>query len=78
MTLVEEIVARPGFCFGMGPSLRQAPVFDPHATAPLCIGLAVLSAVRFMAHCVMAVQLERSTAGESTHPATLLGTLFEL
>ena len=31
-----------------------------------------------MAHCVMAVQLERSTAGGSTHPAMLLGTLFEL
>ncbi|QNJ02851.1 hypothetical protein [Synechococcus sp. PROS-U-1] len=45
---------------------------------PLCIGLAVLSAVRFLAHCVMAVQLERSTAGQTTHPAVLLGTMFEL
>ena len=44
----------------------------------LCLGLNVLSAVRFLAHCVMAVQLERSTAGQSTHPAMLLGTLFEL
>ena len=77
MTLVEEIVARPGFCFGMGPSLRQAPVLTL-THCPLCIGLAVLSAVRFMAHCVMAIQLERSTARESTHPAMLLGTLFEL
>jgi len=77
MTLVEEIVARPSFCFGMGPSLRQAPVLTL-THCPLCIGLAVLSAVRFMAHCVMAVQLERSTAGQSTHPAMLLGTLFEL
>ena len=31
-----------------------------------------------MAHCVMVVQLERGTAGASTHPAMLLGTLFEL
>ncbi|MEB3253500.1 MAG: hypothetical protein VKI93_02190 [Synechococcus sp.] len=45
---------------------------------PLCIGLAVLSAVRFMAHAVMAVQLERSRAAGTTHPATLLGTVFEL
>ena len=61
----------------MGPSLRQDHVLTL-THCPLCIGLAVLSAVRFLAHCVMAVQLERSTAVESTHPAMLLGTLFEL
>ena len=77
VTLVEEMLALPGFCFGMGQSLRQAhPLTLTHC--PLCIGLAVLSAVRFLAHCVMALQLERGTAGESTHPAMLLGTMFEL
>ena len=45
---------------------------------PLCIGLAILSAVRFLAHCVLAVQIERARASESVHPAMLLGTLFEL
>ena len=45
---------------------------------PLCIGLAVLSAVRFMAHLTMAIQLERQRASTSTHPALVLGTLFEL
>ena len=45
---------------------------------PLCIGLAVLSAIRFMAHLTIAVQLERQRAYLSTHPALVLGTLFEL
>ena len=45
---------------------------------PICVGLAVLSAVRFMAHAVMAYQLERANADSTTHPATVLGTLFEL
>tara|TARA_B100000073_G_scaffold123129_1_gene100450 strand:+ start:1979 stop:2146 length:168 start_codon:yes stop_codon:yes gene_type:complete len=45
---------------------------------PICVGLAVLSAVRFMAHAVMAYQLERANANSTTHPATLLGTVFEL
>mgnify|MGYP004347561279 CR=1 FL=1 len=45
---------------------------------PLCIGLAVLSAVRFMAHLTMAFQLERQRASTSTHPALVIGTLFEL
>ena len=45
---------------------------------PICIGLAVLSACRFMAHCLMAFQLERGHAGRTTHPATLLGVVFEL
>ena len=45
---------------------------------PLCMGLAVLSAIRFSAHAVMVVQLERGRAASSTHPATLLGTVFEL
>ncbi len=45
---------------------------------PLCIGLAVLSAIRFMAHLTIAVQLERQRASLSTHPALVLGTLFEL
>ena len=45
---------------------------------PICIGLAVLSATRFMAHCVMAFQLERGRAGCSTHPATLQGVVFEI
>ena len=42
------------------------------------MGLAVLSAIRFSAHAVMVVQLERGRAATSTHPATLLGTVFEL
>ena len=45
---------------------------------PLCIGLAVLSAIRVMAHLTIAVQLERQRASLSTHPALVLGTLFEL
>ena len=45
---------------------------------PLCIGLAILSALRFSAHVVMAFQLERGRAATSTHPANLLGTVFEL
>ena len=45
---------------------------------PLCIGLALLSAIRFMAHLTIAVQLERQRASLSTHPALVLGTLFEL
>ena len=45
---------------------------------PLCIGLAVLSAIRFMAHLTIAVQLERQRASLSTHPALVLGALFEL
>ena len=45
---------------------------------PLCIGLAVLSAIRFMAYLTIAVQLERQRASLSTHPALVLGTLFEL
>lgn len=43
---------------------------------PICIGLAVLSAIRFSAHAVMAYQLERGRAAASAHPATLLGTVF--
>ena len=45
---------------------------------PICVGLALLSYVRFMAHAVMAYQLERSNADATTHPAHLLGTIFEL
>ena len=45
---------------------------------PICIGLAVLSAIRFSAHAVMAYQLERGRAAASAHPATLLGTVFGL
>ena len=45
---------------------------------PLCIGLAVLSAVRFMANVVMVWQLERRGADQFAHPASLLGTVFEL
>ena len=45
---------------------------------PICVGLALLSAVRFMAHAVMAYQLERSNADATTHPANVLGTIFEL
>ena len=40
--------------------------------------MAVLSAVRFMANAVMLLQLERRGAEQSTHPASLLGTVFEL
>ena len=45
---------------------------------PLCIGLAVLSAARFMANAVMVLQLERRGVEQSTHAASLLGTVFEL
>lgn len=45
---------------------------------PICIGLALLSAVRFMAHAVMAYQLERANAATTMHPAMLLGTVLEL
>ena len=45
---------------------------------PICIGLAVLSAIRFSAHAVMAYQLERGRAAATAHPATLLGTVFGL
>ena len=45
---------------------------------PLCMGLAVLSALRFSAHAVMVFHLERGRAASSTHPATLLGTVLEL
>lgn len=45
---------------------------------PICVGLAVLSAVRFMAHAVMVYQLERANAATTTHPAMLLGTVLEL
>ena len=31
-----------------------------------------------MAHAVMAYQLERSNAAATTHPANVLGTIFEL
>ncbi|WP_413429668.1 hypothetical protein [Synechococcus sp. Cu2B8-bc1011] len=45
---------------------------------PLCIGLALLSAIRFTAHLVMIAQLERRTAEKSEHPASVLGTVFQL
>ena len=45
---------------------------------PLCIGLAVLSALRFMAHVVMAKQLELRRVEPSAHPGDLLGTMFEV
>ncbi len=45
---------------------------------PLCIGLAVLSAIRMTAHLVMIAQLERRTAMQFEHPANVLGTVFEL
>ncbi len=45
---------------------------------PLCIGLAVLSAVRFMANAAMLLQLERRRVEDFAHPASLLGTMFEL
>lgn len=45
---------------------------------PLCIGLAVLSAVRFMANAAMLLQLERRRVEDFAHPASLLGTVFEL
>ena len=45
---------------------------------PLCIGLALLSAIRTTAHIVMIVQLERRTVDQFEHPASVLGTVFEL
>jgi len=45
---------------------------------PLCFGLAVLSAVRFSAHALMLLQLERRRAEDSSHPESLLGMVFEL
>ena len=45
---------------------------------PLCVGLAVLSAVRFLAHGLMVYHLERGRAALNTHPSELLGTVFEL
>ena len=45
---------------------------------PLCVGLAVLSALRFLAHGVMVVQLEMGRDERFAHPAELLGTVFEL
>ena len=45
---------------------------------PLCVGLALLSALRFLAHAVMLVQLELSRDERFAHPAELLGTVFEL
>ncbi|QNI48038.1 putative conserved secreted protein [Synechococcus sp. A15-60] len=45
---------------------------------PLCMGLAVLSAVRFMAHVVLALQLEMQRTQRTSHPADLLGTIFGL
>ena len=48
----------------------------PHC--PLCFGLALLSALRFLAHAVMLVQLELSRDERFAHPAELRGTVFEL
>lgn len=45
---------------------------------PLCIGLALLSAIRTTAHIVMVAQLERRSAEKFEHPASLLGTVFQL
>ncbi len=45
---------------------------------PICVGLAVLSALRFFAHGVMLVQLEIGREERFAHPADLLGTVFEL
>jgi len=42
------------------------------------MGLAVLSAVRFMAHVVLALQLEMQRTQRTSHPADLLGTVFGL
>ena len=42
------------------------------------MGLALLSAIRMTAHLVMIAQLERRTADRFEHPASLLGTVFEL
>ncbi len=45
---------------------------------PLCLGLALLSAIRTTAHLVMIAQLERRIAEKFEHPASLLGAVFEL
>ncbi|EAQ69651.1 hypothetical protein RS9917_09456 [Synechococcus sp. RS9917] len=45
---------------------------------PLCVGLAILSAVRFSAHVLMLLQLELLRTDGAEHPANLLGTMFEL
>ena len=65
---------------GSFPSLIRAGIVLPMGLlhCPICIGLAVLSAIRFSAHAVMAYQLERGRAAGSAHPATLLGTVFGL
>ena len=45
---------------------------------PLCIGLALLSAIRTTAHLVKIAQHERRTAKKFAHPATVLGAVFQL
>ncbi len=45
---------------------------------PLCIGLAVLSAVRFSAHAVMAFQLDRQRWERSSHADQSMGILMRL
>ena len=77
MTLVEEMVLSHGSWSGVGGTAHWREIPEHHALPP-CIGLAVLSAVRFMAHFVMALQLERGRAEVSTHPAMVLGSVFEL
>ena len=65
---------------GSCPSLTRTGIVVPMGIThcPICIGLAVLSAIRFSAHAVMVYQLERGRAAASAHPATLLGTVFGL
>ena len=65
---------------GLFPSLNRTGMVVHMGLlhCPICIGLAVLSAIRFSAHAVMAYQLERGRAAASAHPATLLGTVFGL
>jgi hypothetical protein len=43
---------------------------------PLCIGLAVLSALRFSAHAVMAFQLRRQRFEPAAHGDRPMGTLI--
>ena len=45
---------------------------------PLCIGLAVLSALRFSAHAVMAFQLERQRLEQSSRVDHSMGMLLRL
>jgi hypothetical protein len=45
---------------------------------PLCLGLAIVSALRFSAHVVLLLQLEVLRTDGVDHPASLLGTVFEL